>query len=73
MAIIASSRTSKTSSGVISGSGLAHANIIGFFAIFFTIVFDNAPLADKPKKTSASFIASSRVLFLVSIANADFH
>ena len=31
--MIASSRTSATSSGVISGSGLAMAKMIGFFAI----------------------------------------
>ena len=65
---MASSLTSSISSGVISGSGFAQANIIGFFAIFFTISLVKAPFADKPKKTSASFIASSNVRFLVSMA-----
>ena len=43
-------------------------NLIGFLDIFFTISFVKAPLADKPKKTSALLIASSRVRSLVSIA-----
>ena len=68
IAIIASSLTSIISSGVISGSGLAQAKIIGFFAIIFTSSFFKAPLADSPKNTSAPLIASSSVLFLVSIA-----
>ena len=61
------------SSGVISGSGFAHANMIGFFAMVFTSSFFSAPLADNPRKTSAPFIASAKVLFLVSIACLDFH
>ena len=72
-AIIASLRTSSTSSGVISGSGLAQAKIIGFFAIFFTCSLFKAPFADKPKKTSAPSIASSRVRSFVSFACLDFH
>ena len=61
------------SSGVISGSGLAQAKIMGFFAIFFTCSFFRAPFADNPRKTSASFIASSSVLSFVSFAYLDFH
>ena len=59
--------------GVISGSGFAQAKIIGFFAIFFTISFVNAPFADNPKKTSAFLIASDNDRSLVSIACSDFH
>ena len=70
---MASSLTSIISSGVISGSGFAQAKIIGFLAIVFTNSFFKAPLADNPKNTSAPFIASSKVLFLVSTAWADFH
>ena len=71
--MMASFLTSATSSGLISGSGFAHANMIGFFAIDLTISFVKAPFADKPKKTSALFIASFKVRCLVSIAWADFH
>ena len=70
---MASSLTSLTSSGVISGSGFAQAKIIGFLDILFTIAFVSTPLVDKPKKTSETFIASSSVLCFVSIACADFH
>ena len=56
-----SSRTSFTSSGVISGSGLAMAKMIGFFASFRTISLVNAPLEERPKRTSAPTTASSRV------------
>ena len=66
--MIASSLTSCISSGVISGSGLAQAKIIGFFAIFFTISFESAPFAESPKKTSAPLMASSNDLCFVSIA-----
>ena len=66
-------RTERASSGVISGSGLAIAKMIGFLAIFLTISGVTAPATDRPKKTSAPFIASSRVRALVSTACADFH
>ena len=69
--MIASDLTSLINSGFISGSGFAQAKIIGFLAIDLTISFVTTSLADKPKKTSESFIASSNVLSLVSIANAD--
>ena len=71
--MIASSLTSFTSSGLISGSGLAQAKIIGFFAIDLTISLVRIFGADKPKKTSAPLTASAKVLFLVSIACFDFH
>ena len=69
--MIASDLTSFISSGLISGSGLAQANIIGFFAIDFIISLETTSLADKPKNTSAFLIASFKVLNLVFIANAD--
>ena len=70
-AIIASDLTSSIISGLISGSGLAHANIIGFFAMDFTMSLDTTSFADKPKNTSAFFIASFKVLNLVLTAKAD--
>ena len=68
MATIASDLTSSTSSGFISGSGLAHANIIGFLAMDLTMSFVNTSLAERPKNTSAFFIASASVLNFVSLA-----
>ena len=53
VAIIASSLTSGINSGLISGSGLAHANIIGFSDIDFTISLLTTSLADKPRNGSA--------------------
>ena len=41
--------------------------------VFLGLSAKGAPLADKPKKTSAPFIASSSVLSLVSLACFDFH
>ncbi len=71
--MIASERTARTSSGVISGSGLAMAKMIGLSAIARTIARSTAPLADSPKNTSAPSIASARLRALVSTACADFH
>ena len=71
--MMTSSRTACASSGVISGSGFAMAKMMGFGAIDFTISADSAPLAERPKKTSAPFIASSSVRAVVSAACADFH
>src|ERR1700728_4697110 len=51
--MIASLRTSATSSAVISGSGLAMAKMIGLSAMDFTMSFVTAPFADRPKNTSA--------------------
>ena len=70
--MIASERTARTSSGVISGSGLAIAKMIGLFAIEATIAWSTAPLADRPKNTSAPAIASASERALVSTAWADF-
>ena len=71
--MMASVRTERTSSGVISGSGLAMAKMIGLSAIDFTIALVTAPLTDRPKNTSAPFIASSSVRALVRTAWALFH
>ena len=48
--MMASWRTAATSSGVISGSGLAIAKMIGFGAIPFTISLVTAPLTDSPEE-----------------------
>jgi len=53
VAITASGRTARTSSGRISGTGLASAKTSGSAAIFFTISGFSTPGADKPKKISA--------------------
>ncbi len=58
MAIIASSLTDITSSGRISGSGLARAKMRGLSAIDLTISGDTRPPLDKPKKTSEPTMAS---------------
>ncbi len=71
--MIASSRTSATSSGVISGSGLAMAKMIGLGAMVATISLVRAPLTDRPRNTSAPTMASARVRRSVSTAWADFH
>ena len=71
--MMASSRTSATSSAVISGSGLAMAKMIGFAAIDVTMSLVTAPLADRPKNTSAPFMASASVRAEVLTACADFH
>jgi hypothetical protein len=51
------------SSGLISGSGLAIANIIGFSFKFFNTSSVNYPGPDTPIRTSAPLHASSRVAF----------
>ncbi len=58
---------------MISGSGLAIANTIGCFAMPLAISGLSAPLAERPKKTSAPISASARVRASVSTACADFH
>jgi hypothetical protein len=65
---MASGRTSATSSGVISGSGLAMAKMMGLSAIDFTIACVTAPAAESPKKASApsSASASERALVLAA-------
>ena len=52
----------------MSGSGFAIAKIMGFAAIVATISGDRAPFTDRPKKTSAPFMASARVRAFVSTA-----
>ena len=59
--MIASERTAWISSGVISGSGLAMAKMIGCGAMLCTIACVTAPFAESPKKASAPFMASSSV------------
>ncbi len=71
--MMASSRISATSSGVISGSGLAMAKMIGLSAIERTMSAVSAPFTDRPKKTSAPSIASASVRALVSTAWSSFH
>ena len=68
MAITASGRTAFTSSGMISGTGLASASISGFSAIFATISGFSTPGADRPRKMSAPAITSASVRCLVSCA-----
>ena len=59
--MMASVRTDNTSSGKISGVGLANAKINGCLAIFFTMAGFSTPPADKPRKISAPSITSSKV------------
>jgi hypothetical protein len=66
--MMASLRMPATSSGVISGSGLAMAKMIGFSAIDLIISGVNAPLTDSPNATSAPLKASASVRALVSTA-----
>src|SRR3546814_9036075 len=71
--MMASGRAAFASGGEISGSGLAMAKMIGFAAMSRTISGFTAPAADSPRKMSAPFNASSRVLADVLAAWADFH
>ena len=71
--MIASGRAALASGGVISGAGLAIAKMIGRFAISLTISGLSAPAADRPRKTSAPFSASSSERVSVFAAWADFH
>ncbi len=57
------------SSGEISGSGLEHANTIGFGAIFLSSSGAKRSGPERPKKMSAPSIASSNVRLSVSTAN----
>lgn len=59
--MIASSRTARTSSGRISGVGLASAKMIGCFAIRATHSFFTAPATLSPTNTSAPSSASAIV------------
>ena len=66
--MIASGLTARASSGVISGSGLAMAKMIGFFAMRFTMSCVTAPLTESPMNTSAPSSASARLRARVSDA-----
>ena len=50
---------------------MAHANIIGLLDIDFTISCETTFLTDKPRNTSAPFIASESFLNFVSLAKFD--
>jgi hypothetical protein len=65
--MMASSRTARTSSGWISGTGLASAKMIGDLAIFATISPVTAPATERPTKTSAPTSASATVRAAVSL------
>ena len=70
---MASSRTARTSSGMISGVGLASAKITGRSAMVATISGLSTLPADRPRNTSAPFMASCRLRASVMAAWADFH
>ena len=73
MAIIASSLTAMTSSGRISGSGFARANIRGLLAIEETISLVTMPPFDRPRNTSASTMAEAKSPSEISLANSDLY
>jgi len=54
--MMASSRTAATSSGMISGVGLASAKISGFGAMRATMSAFSTPPADSPRNMSAPSI-----------------
>ena len=68
--MIASLRTASTSSGAISGVGLASAKMIGLAFIVATIAGFNTPPADRPRNTSEPTITSASVRSDVSCANS---
>ncbi len=61
VATIASLRTACTSSGRISGVGLASAKMTGLARIVATISGLSTPAAERPRKMSAPFITSASV------------
>ena len=71
--MIASSRTARASSGVISGSGLAMAKMIGRGPMLRTISAVSAPRTLRPKNASAPATASAKVRASVATAWPDFH
>ena len=72
VAIIISSLVLQAISYPISGSGLAIAKTIGFLAIVKSILGETISDLDNPINTSAPFIASSRVLRSLDVANSSF-
>ncbi len=71
--MMTSSRIRATSSGVISGSGLAIAKMIGWGAIEAIISGVNAPFTERPNTASAPSSAWASVRASVMAAWADFH
>lgn len=71
--MIASGQASLAVSGSISGTGLAIAKIIGFFAISLTSSFFKAFATETPIKQSAPISASCKVRHSLSVANYSFH
>ncbi len=69
--MMASSRTAWTSSGRISGSGLASAKMMGSRAMEATMSWLTTPAAERPMKTSAPSMASARVRSSVSTAKGS--
>ena len=69
VAMSASGRAARASSGMISGVGFASASTIGRLAIALSISPETIPATDRPTKTSASFSASASVRAFVRCAN----
>jgi hypothetical protein len=58
--MIASGRAASASSGMISGTGLASARMIGLSAMAATISGFSTPGAERPRNRSAPSITSAR-------------
>ena len=71
--MITSGRALRATSGLISGSGLAMAKMIGLSLMEATISGVNASLTEHPSNMSAPSIASASVRALVSAACLCFH
>jgi len=71
--MMASSRTARISSGVISGFGLAKAKMTGLGFMRDTISPVTIPPADSPTKTSAPVRASVRVRSGRSVAKRSLY
>ena len=70
--MIASGRASRTSSGVISGSGLAMAKMIGFLAMPYHFL-GHGTLRGEADEHVGAFHGFVQRAFLVFTACADFH
>jgi putative ABC transport system permease protein len=66
-------RTASASSGLISGSGLAIAKMMGSLAIVLTISWVNWSATESPRNTSAPLTASARLRLSVSTANSSLY
>ena len=71
LAMSVDGRTAMASGGVISGSGLAMAKMIGWGAIDLTMSCVIAPATERPRNMSAPTTASASVRLSVSMAWAD--